>query len=73
MAKNPPCCARYIGKLHHDQANLRKLAQKAALHHSRGRDVTRLRSLIEEAKVAIENDKQMIIEHEAEHAGEAGR
>lgn len=68
MAKLDPCCAKYIGKLHHDENNLRVLARKAALHSSRGHDITRLRGFIEEAKAAIEQDKKMIIEHEAEHA-----
>lgn len=66
--KQAACCARRTSKLHHDQNVLRKYAQRAAFHSSKGRDITNLKRLIDETKVIIEADKQAIIDHEAEHA-----
>jgi hypothetical protein len=68
MTKEPPCCARRTAKVHMEQNNLRTLAQKAAKADAQGRDITRLKQMIVECKAAIENDKQQVIDHEAEHA-----
>lgn len=62
------CCARRTSKLTHDRNSLRVLAQRAAYHSSKGRDITKLRKMIEDTKALIERDKQVIVEHEAEHA-----
>lgn len=68
--KLAPCCARKQGKLVHDQNNLRSLAKKAAALDAKGRDISRYREMIAEVKATIERDRQIIIDHEAEHAGE---
>lgn len=68
MAKELPCCARVIGKLHHDQNNLRTLARKAAAAEQRGLSIERFKKLMDQSKEAIEDDKAMIASHEAEHA-----
>lgn len=71
MAKQSPCCSRLTSKLHHDQNNLRVLAQKAAYHSARGHNIERFKVLIAKEKALIARDREMIAEHEAQHAGVA--
>lgn len=70
MKKEEPCCARLTAKLHHDQNNLRVLAQKAARRDAKGLDIGRYRAMIAAAKFAIAADRASIADHEASHAGQ---
>lgn len=69
MAKTtqPPCCARFVSRLRMDEADLAKVARRAA----RTPESTRLHPEIARLKGMIATDKQNIIDHEASHAGEA--
>lgn len=69
-AKQRPCCARMTGHLTRDQNELRSLAKKAAAKDAKGQDITKLKDLIQKARVQIETDKAFIADHEAAHAGE---
>lgn len=69
MIKQPLCCARRSAKLTMDQANLARLAQRTAKRAERGLEIETLKAKIQECRAIIEEDKQSIIDHEAEHAG----
>lgn len=69
--KQEPCCARRTGKLTHDKNNLRSLAMKAAALDEKGRDISKYRERIADAKRAIELDKISIEEHAADHLRDA--
>lgn len=67
--KQSPCCARKQARLVMNEANLARLAQQASKRVEKGLDITELKAKIADAKVAIEQDKLQIVEHDAEHAG----
>lgn len=67
--KQPVCCARRSAKLTMDQANLARLAQRAAKRAEKGLEIETLKVKMEESKAAILEDRQAIIDHDAEHAG----
>jgi len=69
--KLPLCCSKLQSKLTHDENNLRTLAQRASYAYSKNRDITKLKAMIADAKVAIAADKALITDHEAEHAGQS--
>lgn len=67
--KMQPCCARTRARLTMDEANLRRLAQRAARRVEKGLSVVELTDAMERAKASIAEDKQAIVDHDAEHAG----
>jgi hypothetical protein len=67
--KQSPCCARRAAKLVMDEANLRRLAQRAAKRSEKGLSIVDLTAQIDECKAIIALDKQAITDHEADHAG----
>lgn len=69
QTKQMPCCARRTAKLIMDEANLRRLAQRAAKRAEQGLSIVDMQRKIEEAKNVIALDKVSIAEHEADHAG----
>ena len=69
QTKQSPCCARRTAKLVMDEANLRRLAQRAAKRAEQGLSITDLQVKIDEAKAIIALDKVAITDHEADHAG----
>jgi hypothetical protein len=68
--KLPVCCSRVRAKLIMDEANLRTLAQKTAKRAEKGLSIVYLQSRIADVKATIEQSKQAIIDHDADHAGE---
>jgi hypothetical protein len=70
MKKQPPCCGRIASQLHRAEGELATLAKRAAYVAQRGRDITKYKQQIAEAKEAVANYKQRQIDHEAEHAEE---
>lgn len=67
--KDRPCCARTRARLVMDEANLRRLAQRAARRAEKGLSVVELSVAIGRAKLDVERDKQAIVDHDASHAG----
>lgn len=65
--KQQPCCARRTSKLRMDQQDLARIARRAARYP----ESPRWKDAIAKQKKVIAMDKQAIIDHEAEHAGEA--
>lgn len=70
--KLPACCSRLTGRVTHCEANVRSLATKAAVHDQKGHDITKLKRLMADAKVELKNARQILVDHEAEHAGDPG-
>lgn len=70
-AKMPPCCARRQAKLTMDQANLARLARRAAKAQQLGEteQAARWQALIAQNQATILADKQAIVDHDADHAG----
>lgn len=71
MAKMKPCCARLQAKLTMDQANLARLARRAAKAQQAGEveQAARWQAKIVLNQKAIEADKVTINNHDADHAG----
>lgn len=68
---SPQCCGNLKGRLVHERGNLARLARIASIRKGKGLIVTQeALDDIAKAKVAIENVKQTIIDHEADHAGQ---
>lgn len=69
--KMPPCCARREAKLTMDKSLLARIAKRAGSAQARNHDISGYRDQILKTKEAILDDKQAIIDHEAEHAGDS--
>lgn len=64
------CCGRLKGRLVHEKGNLARLARQAAIRTGKGLLVTdELRAEIAEAKQSVATIKDLIDEHDADHAG----
>lgn len=70
MAIGPSCCGRLKGRLVHEEGNLAKLARQAAIRAGKGLLVDDdHKQRIADAKSSVATIKQLIDEHDAEHAG----
>jgi len=68
--KSPQCCGRLQGRLVHEEGNLARLARAASKRQAKGLEVSADAKLeIVNAKQAVTTCKQIISDHEAEHAG----
>ena len=73
MPKMQPCCARAQARLTMNEANLRRLAHRAAKRADKGLSTVELEAAIALSKASIADDKAAIVDHEASHAGEVER
>lgn len=67
----PQCCAKYQSMLSTEKANLRRLAQKAAVADQKNRDITKLKAAMDRSRDAIAEVEKRIVEHDSQHAAEA--
>jgi uncharacterized protein (DUF1778 family) len=67
--KMTPCCARVSARVTMEEANLARLARRAAKREADGLSSKVLRETIAAAKISIAQAKQVVIDHDAEHAG----
>lgn len=70
MPKLPPCCARRVGAITREKANLATLARKASIAEARGYSTEKFKRLIAEGKANVKEAEDSLADHEAEHAGE---
>jgi protein-disulfide isomerase-like protein with CxxC motif len=68
--KMATCCARLAARLVMEKANLGRLAQRESYRHGRGLSTAKVQEEIAEQRTAIASTQQLIVEHEAEHAGQ---
>lgn len=68
--KMRPCCAKFVGRISAEEANLARLARLAARRSQKNLDLTSAKAAIARQKVALAQAKQNVIDHEAGHAGE---
>lgn len=66
--KMPPCCQKLHTKLAAEQQALTNVSRRAAYHDQQGHNISRAKTMIVEIKGRIADQKQRIVEHEAEHA-----
>ena len=70
MASALSCCGRLKGRLVHEEGNLARLARQAAIRQGKGFLVDDEHKLeIINAKQAVATCKQVMADHDAEHAG----
>lgn len=67
--KQKPCCARVGARVVMEEASLRRLAAIAAKRQERGLSVVTISERIEVAKASIAQCRQIVIDHDASHAG----
>jgi uncharacterized protein (DUF1778 family) len=66
--KMTPCCARVAARVTMEEANLARLARRAAARDSAGLSTLVLREKIAIAKESVAQAKQVVIDHDADHA-----
>lgn len=69
--KMSPCCARLNSRIIVARDDLRRLARKAAVAAERGHSIEKFKTMIESAKTQVEDAERSLVDHEAEHAGQA--
>lgn len=68
--KMAPCCAKFQSMIGSEKANLRRLAQKAALADQKNRDISKLKAAMDRTRTLIAEAERNQVEHEADHAAE---